>query len=327
MATVLLTDRAWPDDTVERRVIEAAGHTLVAGPPTAASAEQVAALVREHRPQAIMTCWAPVSREAISASAQLQIVARMGVGLDNIAVADATRAGAWVTNVPDYCIEEVSDHALALVLAWARGIATLDRSVKDGAWNPAGAQLVRLSTLVAGIVGYGRIGRETARKLGAFGMRVVAFDTGASVSGANAELVPLQTLLRESDVVVLHLPLLPSTQHFADSSFFAQLKRGAFVVNVSRGPIIDNAALLSALQSGHISGAGLDVIEGEPHPPLEIVWSPNVIATPHVAFSSTTSVIELRRRAAEEVVRVLAGDQPHFPCNRPLSVARNGSSA
>ena len=137
-------------------------------PPT------IDALVAEHQPAAILTCWAPVSATAIASAAALQVVARMGVGLDNIAVAAATQRGVLVTNVPDYCVEEVSDHAVGLVLAWTRGLVAADREVRAGRWNPAGARLRRLSNLTCGVVGYGRIGRATAAKLRALGARVVA---------------------------------------------------------------------------------------------------------------------------------------------------------
>jgi D-3-phosphoglycerate dehydrogenase len=317
MATVVLTDRAWPDDRIERGVIESAGHELVAGPAVAGDAATIAALVGKHRPDAVMTCFAPVSAAAIAAAPTLRIVARMGVGLDNIAVDVAARAGAWVTNVPDYCVEEVSDHVLAFIFSWARGVTAFDRAVKAGTWSPSGPRLLRLRDLVVGIVGFGRIGRTTARKLGALGIRVIAHATSPATHGLPVEIVPLPVLLRDSDAVVVHLPLTASTRHFADHAFFSAMKRGALFVNVSRGPIVDSAALLAALTSGQLSGAGLDVVEGEPHPPAELIGHPNVIATPHVAFSSTTSVAELRRRAAEEVVRVLGGAAPEFPCNSP----------
>src|SRR6185437_3055264 len=138
--TVLLTDFAWPDVAIERNCIESAGFRLITGPAEPATAEAIAGLAMAHQPAAIMTNWAPVSAATIAASAPLRIVARLGVGLDNIAVAEATRRGVWVTNVPDYCIEEVSDHAVALALAWLRGVTLLDREVRSGTWNPAGAR-------------------------------------------------------------------------------------------------------------------------------------------------------------------------------------------
>jgi D-3-phosphoglycerate dehydrogenase len=323
MSTVLLTDRAWPDDGIERRIIEGAGHQLIAGPAVAGDEEAIEALVRTHRPDAVMTCWAPVSAAAIAAAPSLRIVARMGVGLDNIARDAASQAGAWVTNVPDYCVEEVSDHALALILAWARGVARFDAHVKAGQWNPAGARLRRLTNLTAGVIGFGRIGRATARKLHALGLRVLGCDThGAREATEPAEIVSLAALLALSDVVVLHVPLTPQTYHLVDATLIATMKSGAFLVNVSRGPVVDTAALIAALECGKLSGAGIDVVEGEPAPPMELVGRADVIATPHVAFSSDASLIELRTSAANEVVRVLAGTAPRFACNAPSLPAR-----
>ena len=313
MATVLQTDFAWPDVTVERAVIEAAGHRLVTGPSVPASMADIERLVEEHRPEAIMTCWAEVSARAIAIPDRLTIVQRLGVGLDNIAVAAATARGAWVANVPDYCVSEVSDHAIALLLDWARGVTCLDRSVKDGCWDPAGAKLRRISDLRIGIIGYGRIGQATAAKLRAFGC-VVSFSRRRADAPGN---IPLNDLVGDSDVIIIHAPLTPKTHHLVDADLLTRFKPGAFLINVSRGAIVENQALLVALQSGRLSGAGLDVIEGEPEPPRDLVTRPDVIVTPHVAFSSQASLDELRRRAAEEVVRVLAGEMPLNPCNHP----------
>ncbi len=309
MATVLLTDYAWPDDRIERAVIERAGHRLVSGPSTPLTATDIEALVAAHDPQAIMTCWAEVSARAVQTAGDLRIVQRLGVGLDNIAVAAATARGSWVANVPDYCVPEVSDHAVALLLAWARGTVAFDRSVKSGSWNPAGARLRRVSDLVVGIVGHGRIGRSTAAKLGAFGCEVLVH--------SRSEGMPLDALLERSDAVILHAPLTPDTHHLLDRDRIARMRRGAFLINVSRGALVDTSALLDALVFGHLAGAGLDVVEGEPAPPRALVERPDVIVTPHVAFSSDASLRELRQRGAEEVVRVLGGQPPLCPCNHP----------
>lgn len=313
--TVLLTDYAWPDDSVERSVIESAGHTLVTGPAEPASAEAIEELVAEHRPAGILTCWAPVSAAAIGTSPDLRIVARLGVGLDNIAVGAATERGVWVTNVPDYCVEEVSDHAVGMVLAWTRGLAVFDREVRAGRWDPATARLRRLSTLTCGIVGYGRIGRATARKLGAFGCRILAHDPHPPKNTPGVESVGLEELLRRSDVVILHVPLLPGTRHIIGAEQLATMKPGGLLVNVSRGGLVDTDAVTKALDSGHLDGAAFDVLESEPHVPAELLAQPGALLTPHVAFSSDASVAELRRRAAEEVVRILAGEAPAHACN------------
>ncbi len=245
----------------------------------------------------------------------------MGVGLDNIDVAEATRRGIWVTNVPDYCVEEVSDHAVALMLAWLRGVAPLDRQVRAGTWDPSSARLARVSTRTAGILGYGRIGHRTAAKLAGLGMRVLALRPRTSTpADGPARLVDLDALLEESDVLILHLPLTPQTHHFADAAFLARMRPGSLLVNASRGPLVDTPALLRALDVGPLAAAALDVVEGEPLPPRELVERQNVIITPHVGFSSDASVAELRRRASEEVVRVLAAEPPAHPCNAPAAV-------
>ena len=316
MATVLQTDFAWPDVSIERAVIEGAGHRLVAGPSAPSPAAAVEALVAEHDPAAILTCWAEVSADAIRRPTTLGIVQRLGVGLDNIAVDAATARGAWVANVPDYCVEEVSDHALALAFAWLRGIALFDHAVKAGQWEPSAARLRRSTTLTAGILGLGRIGRCTARKLAALGMTVLGHDIVDPPESVPARRVGIERLAAESDIIVVHLPLTDDTHHLVDAAFLAGVKPGAFLINVSRGPVVDSAALIEALEAGRLAGAGLDVVEGEPNPPAALVARADVIATPHVAFSSDASLAELRQRGAEEVVRVLAGGRPENPCNR-----------
>ncbi|MFJ9588050.1 C-terminal binding protein [Streptomyces acidicola] len=314
---VLLTDRAWPDDSVERGVVETAGFRLVAGPPEPAAAQVIEELMLEHRPAAVLTCWAPVSARAIRSSPDLQVVARLGVGLDNIDVASATEAGVLVTNVPDYCVAEVSDHAVAMVLAWTRGIVISDRAVRAGQWEPAGARLRRLSTLTCGIVGYGRIGRETARKLAAFGCRVLATDPNPPQDRSLASFVDLDSLLTESDVVILHAPLVPQTRGLIGKDQLSRMRPGSLLVNVSRGGLVDTAALTEALVGGHLSGAGLDVLDTEPDVPADLLAQPTAVLTPHIAFSSDVSLTDLRRSAAEEVVRVLRGEPPLHPRNTP----------
>ena len=318
---VVLTDRAWPDTDIERSVLETAGIELVVGPAVAGTACEIAALLERHDPFAVMSCWAPVSAAAVRAPSDLKIVARLGVGLDNIAVDAATARGAWVTNVPDYCVEEVSDHAIALLLSHFRGVAGLDRETKSLRWTPANAKLERIRDLTIGIVGFGRTGRATARKLGAFGCTVLVFNGSPTGEGAGAdpgvEHVSLAAMSERADAIVLHAPLVDGTRGLVDDAFIAGCRRRPLLVNVSRGGLVDNAALLRGLESGALRGAALDVIDGEPTPPTEILVHPAVIATPHVAFLSAASLAELRRRAAEEVVRVFDGRTPLHPCNRP----------
>jgi D-3-phosphoglycerate dehydrogenase len=319
---VVLTDHPWPDVEIERSILATAGYTLVAGPEQTPSAEFVEALVAEHEPEAIMTCWARVSATAICRPRKLALVQRMGVGLDNIDVAAATARGAWVANVPDYCVEEVSDHAIALLLDLWRGVAKFDRAVKRGEWNPASARLQRVADTTVGLIGYGRIGSLTARKLRGFGCRVLANSRALLRQHASGfELEPgifiadLPTIQREAHAIVVNAPLNETTHHLIDDEFLQRVAQRPLIVNVSRGAIVATDALVRALDRGLVSGAGLDVVEGEPTPSVEITRRDDVIVTPHIAFSSAASLEELRRRSAEEVVRVLNGSVPLNACN------------
>ncbi len=313
--TVFITDHAWPDLDIERSVLESAGLRVVAGPAVPASAETIAALVHEHQPASILSCWAPVDARAIAASKTLLHVGRIGVGLDNIDVAACTARGVYVTNVPDYCIEEVSDHALGFALAWTRGLVGLDRAVRAGRWDPAQARLRRLANLTVGIVGYGRIGRATARKFAAFGCRVRVNSEPAPADASGIEPVTLDALLEDSDIVVLHVPLTEQTRGLIDRRRIAAMKPGALLINVSRGGVVDTQAAIDALQSGQLSGVGLDVLDSEPQVPAALLAQDGAMLTPHVAFSSDAALAELRQRAAEEAVRLLSGQAPRNPCN------------
>jgi len=322
---VLITDHPWPDLVLERTICEQAGHELIAGPIDVLPREAIDDLVAEHQPHAIMCCWAPVSERAINAPRDLRIVARLGVGLDNIAIAAATARGAWVTNVPDYCVEEVSDHVIAMLLARWRGIVDFDRRTKQGEWNPASARLVRTRNMTVGLIGYGRIGRMTARKLSqGFGARVLATSpTLLEEHVIGTEIAPgvlaatVELIQHEADAIVLHLPLTATNHHMIDGAFLAACRRKPMLINVSRGGLVDNDALVSALDAGLLSGAALDVVEGEPSPPASLVGRPDVIVTPHIAFTSDASLAEVRTRCTEDVVRVLRGDKPLHPCNAP----------
>lgn len=320
---VLLTDFAWSDDSIERAVIEGAGLRLISGPAEPAAAETIEVLCREHQPTGILTCWAQVSSGAIAASPDLKIVARLGVGLDNIAVEAATARGIWVTNVPDYCVAEVSDQAVGFALCWARGFVHFDREVRAGRWDPASARLRRLSELTCGIIGFGRIGRATAAKMSALGCTILAHDPFASSPPPAVRMVTLDDLLAGSNIVVVHAPLTQATRHLIGRKALSRMRDGSLLINVSRGGVVDTDAVIEALESGKLGGVGLDVLESEPVVPARLLDHPNALITPHIAFSSDASLIELRRRAAEEVVRVLTGQMPEQPCNRPVAKSPN----
>jgi D-3-phosphoglycerate dehydrogenase len=325
---VLITDHPWPDVAIEEAICKQQGHELIAGPIEALPQAAIDELIARHQPHAIMCCWAPVSAAAIQSPADLRVVARLGVGLDNIAIPAATARGAWVTNVPDYCVEEVSDHVVAMLLSHWRGVTQFDREAKLGRWNPASARLIRTRNMTIGVIGYGRIGSATARKLSqGFGSRVLVTSPsllrerplGTEITHG-VFVASIEHIQQQADAIALHLPLSPTTQRFIDDGFLRACRRKPLLINVSRGGLVDNDALVRALESGLLSGAALDVVDGEPSPPMTVIGRPDVIVTPHIAFSSDASLEEVRRRCTEDVVRVLRGEQPLHACNEPTQL-------
>jgi D-3-phosphoglycerate dehydrogenase / 2-oxoglutarate reductase len=317
MAVVAVTDHVFPDLDQERAMFADAGHEL-RYEGNATTPEEVAVAVREA--DGVLNCYTPIPPDVTRSLDRCRIIARYGIGLDTIDLAAATEAGIIVTNVPDYCIDEVSDHALALILALGRGVVRLDRRVHEGAWSPMdAAPLHRLRGRTLGLVGFGRIARTLAAKASAVGFRIVAFDPFVSreeIESTGAGPCDLETLLSGSDVVSLHAPLTSDTHHLIGDEELAALPQGALLVNTSRGPLVDLAALRDSLSSGHLGGAALDVLESEPPAPDDPLLSrPEVIVTPHAAFYSVESMAELQRKAAEQVLEALAGRVPPYAVN------------
>jgi D-3-phosphoglycerate dehydrogenase len=319
---VLITDYAWPDLSIEQGILGEVGAEVIAAPHP--DVETLAELARDA--SAIMTNWAQVPEAVIAAAPRLKIVARFGIGLDNIDVEAATRRGVIVTNVPNYCLIEVAEHALALLLSLARKVAFFHAQTKSGVYDlQAGPGLRRIQGQTLGIVGYGHIGRVLATKARALGLKIVATGrTPPSDLPPDVAWRSLDDLLGESDYVSLHLPLTPETRHLIGAAELSRMKRGAYLINTARGGLVDHAALVAALASGHLAGAGLDVQEHEPpdlkQPPYN---DPRVIVTPHAAFLSAESLAELRDRTARQVASCLAGQQPENVVNP--SVARQPS--
>jgi D-3-phosphoglycerate dehydrogenase len=241
-----------------------------------------------------------------------KVIVRYGVGVDNVDVAAARARDIVVANVPDYCVEEVATHALAMMLALDRDLLALNATVHDGRWEMRpGVTMRRPSTCILGIIGFGRIGEALGRRARALGMSVVATDplrSAASIETAGARPVELDELLEISDFVSVHAAKSHGGATLLDASAIRRMKRGAYVVNVARGGLVDETALAAALWDGALAGAGLDVIEPEP-PPADspILVAPNVIVTPHSAWYSISAVADLRRLAADEAARVLSG--------------------
>jgi D-3-phosphoglycerate dehydrogenase len=239
--------------------------------------------------------------------------------VDNVDIEAATRAGIVVTKVPDYCIDEVSDHAMALLLSLVRKIPFSSARAHAGRWEmPAVTPIHRLRGTVLGLVGFGRIPQLVAPKAKAFGMRVMAYDPYVPLNvmeQAGVGRLEFVELLKISDYISIHSPLLPETHHLFSTEVFSQMKPGALLVNTSRGPVVDEAALARALDTKQLAGAALDVLEQEPPVNSPLFGRENVILTPHTSFYSVESLEELQTKAAEEVVRVLCGQPPRNPVN------------
>jgi D-3-phosphoglycerate dehydrogenase len=310
---VLITDRAWPDCNLEREILREVGAEVIEAP--AADETTLAELACDV--DAIATCWAKVTSHVIRSAPRCKIVARLGIGLDNICVKTATELGIPVTNVPDYCIPEVSEHTLALILSCARNIAFFHHRTKQQEYNlQAGPPMARMEGRVLGLIGFGRIGRAVFRKAFALGLQVKAYSLSGNNYETGCDMVSLDELLEHSDFVSLHLPLTDRSQHLIGMPQFQRMKQGAYLINTSRGALIDHDALWKALQNKEIAGAALDVFDPEP-PDLSqpLFRDERVIVTPHAAFISEESVTELRLRTARQIAQALRGLQPEHVVN------------
>jgi D-3-phosphoglycerate dehydrogenase len=248
-----------------------------------------------------------------------RIIARFGIGVDNVDIAAATNAGIVVTRVPDYCIDEVSDHTMALLLALARKIPFANSRAHAGRWEMSAVVPVhRLRGSVLGLVGFGRIPQLVAPKAKAFGLRIISYDPFVSdeiMNRAGVEKVHFSELVSTSDHISIHTPLVPETNHLFNADVFPRMKPTAHLINTARGSIVDEEALAQALDQGHLAGAALDVLSQEPPSMSPLFGRHNVILTPHMSFYSAESLIDLQSKAAEEVVRVLTGELPRNPVN------------
>lgn len=279
---VLITDIAWPDASVESAVLEAAGFSVEPAP--AGDERTLVAAARDA--DAILTCFAPVTERVIRAAPRLRVVARMGAGLDNIDTAVCAELGIEVTRVPDYCVDEVATHSLAMAFALWRRLPQYDAVLRAGGWgtDPLTLPVRRMAGARVAVLGRGRIGREVGRRWAALGHEVTDTTEGA-------------------DIVSVHLPLTDRTRGCVDAGALAATSPGAVLVNTGRGPVVDTGAVVTALESGRLSGAAMDVFETEPLPADSPLRGRNdVILTPHMAFYSEEALTELRSRAAQSVV-------------------------
>ena len=261
--------------------------------------------------------YALLPRRVLENLPKCKVVSRYGVGVDSVDLRAATDLGIIVANVPDYCIDEVANQTLSMILGLIRKTAFFDKKVKSGQWDfRLGIPIYRTQGKTLGLIGCGKIGLEVAKRISAFGVRVIAFDPYLEKAPQGIELKDFDTVLKESDFISIHCPLNDSTRHLIGERAFGKMEKKPIVVNTSRGPIIDERALIHALNKGMISGAGLDVLEKEPPDPQNpLLRMDNVVLSPHVGFYSEDSISELKRRTAKNVSDVLMGRWPRSVVN------------
>jgi D-3-phosphoglycerate dehydrogenase len=308
---VLVTDYVFETFDTERRILATANVDLVV--LQCKSAAELIPQVADA--DGLLNTYLPGIDDAVFAAApRLRAVVRYGIGVDTIDLAAATRRGIMVANVPDYCIDEVADHALAHFLSLNRKLSISDRKVKAGQWSLAYVKpLKALRGMRVGILGFGRIGRAIAARLQPFGCEVVFHDPALPADSAGGKALDLDTLLASADAIIVQCPSTPATRGLLGREAFAKMRRQPLLINCARGEVVDTDALVEALRSGAVSGAGLDVLQDEaavlkqPHPLREF---DNVILTPHSAWVSTAAIPNLQRRAAEEMAIALKGQRP-----------------
>jgi D-3-phosphoglycerate dehydrogenase len=309
---VVVTDQVFPDVEVERELLASIDAELEVAD---GSPEDVAK--RTADADALLNTYLPVDAGLIGGLSRCRIIARYGIGVDNVDLEAAKGAGIVVTNVPDYCVEEVSAHASAMLLALLRKLPDSDRLVREGAWSVDGVRpLRRISGLTAGLVGYGRIARRVADVLHALGMRVVVYDPYVQPSPDGPELVELDELLRTADAISVHAPLTPDTRGMIGTRELGLVRPDAVLVNTSRGPLVDNQALFAALREGRLGAAGLDVFDPEPPDPSSFADVPNLLTSPHTAYYSEEALRESQHKAATQIVKVLTGGSADYQVNR-----------
>lgn len=311
MPVVAVTDYSFPTLEIEEVLVRAAGAELRAGN----SKEPAALIPIVGDADCVLTQFAPVTANVIASMRQARVIVRYGIGVDNVDLEAAKDRGIPVCNVPDYCIDEVADHTLAFILGCTRQVVPNTRKIQNGEWGLATPldQLRTLRDQTIGIIGFGRIGREVAARLAPFKCRRLVYDAfvfPSEIRALQCEPATMEELLAQSDIVTLHCPSTKLTRKLINADAIARMKRGAILINVARGDLVDTQALVSGLQSGHISAAALDVCDPEPIPidsPLRSLT--NVIAASHIASASPKAVRTLRETAARIAVMALRGEK------------------
>ncbi|MBZ9535822.1 C-terminal binding protein [Cytobacillus oceanisediminis] len=310
---IVITDCDHPSVDIEKEVLEKQGFTVRL--EQCYTEEDVIDKCQDA--VGLINQYAPLTKRVLSSLPNCKVVVRYGVGVDNVDTKAAEECNVQICNVPDYGVEEVSDHALALLFSLTRKITLLSNSVKQNQWDfQISRPITRLKDLTLGVVGLGRIGYALANKAKGLGWNVIGFDNNIQdVEGI--EMVSFEELITKSDMISVHVPLNDATHHLFNIDVFKKMKSNAVIVNTARGPIIDEKALTEAISSGEITGAGIDVMENEPpikdHPLFSF---DNVLLTPHAAWYSEQASYDLKRKAAEEAANVVLGNKPKNPVNK-----------
>jgi D-3-phosphoglycerate dehydrogenase len=316
--SVVITDCSWKDDSVERKILEEGGVRVARAQCT--TPLQVTAVAKDA--DALLVGWAPITKEVIASLGRCRLLMRYGTGYDNIDVSAATRAGIAVAINADYCLEEVATHAFALLLACRQQLGALQDSVRKGGWNPLEVLLPcpPLSKQTVGILGFGRIGRYLAAMVRPLVQQVLVYDPLFSEPpgpDSPAQFVSLDRLLAESDYISIHAPLTADTHHLFNQATMDRMKKGSYLINCARGPIVDDQDLVESLRKHHLAGAALDVFSEEPLPADHPLRSfPGVIITPHAAWYSTQADYLLRANPARNILRFFRGESIPL-VNRP----------
>ncbi|WP_282172876.1 C-terminal binding protein [Cytobacillus firmus] len=312
---VLLTDYEFENLKYEEDVFKESGLDIEFVKAQCKTEDEVAEQAKHA--DAILNQYAPISRRVIESLVNTKVISRYGVGVNTIDLDAANEKGITVANVPDYGMEEVSNHALALLLSWARKVTLLNNEVKKGNWDfKACVPIHRFTNQTVGVLGFGRIPRRFIEKVKPLGFKLAAYDPFVSaedMASAGVQKMELDEIIREADYLSVHVPLIKDTFHLLNADRFSQMKKNAVIINTARGPIIDEKALIEALENGIIAGAALDVAEEEPisiDSPL--LHMDNVIITPHSAWYSEEAMVELRQKAAKNIVQVLKGEKTPY---------------
>jgi D-3-phosphoglycerate dehydrogenase / 2-oxoglutarate reductase len=307
---VVVTDQVFPSVEIERELLATAGADL-----EVATGDREEVLARAAAADALLNTYFPVDADAMKRLERCRIIARYGIGVDNIDLDAARERDIVVTNVPDYCVEEVAAHAVAMMLSLLRRLPDGEAVLRSGGWGIARLRPIkRLSDATIGIVGLGRIGRRVADLMRPFGVTLLGHDPYVTEL-EGVRVVELDELLAASDVVTLHCPLLPQTKGLVNAERLAMMPAHSALVNTSRGPLVVLDDLIAALRDKRIRAAALDVFESEPVDPARLEGVPGLLATPHMAFYSDAAVAESQNKAATQVIKVLRGERPDYQVN------------